>query len=155
MSVAKMLKGHELFGSLGFEEVERVSSFSGLKEYGKDDVIFDSGAVGSHIFVLQQGYVSLRLPAAAHEASLLVGRLERGDMFGLSPLLGPGRHTTTAQCTEASTVLAIEADPFRSLLEENAQVGLHIMSTMAREYFSRYIETLTRVQRVVNEIAAI
>ena len=155
MSVAKMLKGHELFRSLSFEEVERVSSFSGLKEYGKDEIVFDSGVVGSHIFVLQRGYVSLRLPAAAHEASFVAGRLERGDMFGLSPLLGPGRHTATAQCTEACTVLAIEAEPFRCLLEENAGVGLHIMNAMAREYFSRYIETLTRLQRVVNEIAAI
>lgn len=155
MSVAKMLKGHELFRSLSFEEVERISRFSGLKDFGEGDLVFESGRQGSHFFVLQEGGVVLRIPAAAHEASLMVGHIENGEVFGLAPLLAAGRHTTSAHCTTASRVLAIEAAPIRALLEENCLIGMHIMGALARAYFSRYIEALVRVQRVVNEIGAI
>jgi len=155
MSVTKMLKGHELFRSLSFEEVEKISSFSGLKEFSKDENVFTSGVVGSHFFVLQEGRVNLRLPADAHEASLVVGRIEKGDIFGLAPLLGAGRHTTTAQCAEPCKVLAIQVEPLRELLEQNSLVGLHIMTVAAQAYFTRYIETLNRVQKVINEIGAI
>jgi CRP-like cAMP-binding protein len=155
MSVTKMLKGHELFRSLSFEAVEKVSSFSGLKEFRKDENVFSSGVVGSHFFVLQEGRVNLRLPADAHEASLVVGRIEKGDIFGLAPLLGAGRHTTTAQCAEPCKALAIQVEPLRELLEQNSLVGLRIMTVAAQAYFTRYIETLHRVQKVINEIGAI
>jgi CRP-like cAMP-binding protein len=155
MSVTKMLKGHELFQSLSFEEVDDVSRFSGLKEFERGENVFQSGKAGSHFFVLLEGCVTLRLPADAHEASLVVGRMESGDIFGLAPLLGKGRHTTTAQCVEPSKVLAIEADSLRTLLEHNAPVGLQVMGVAAQAYFSRYVETLTRLQKVVNEIAVI
>jgi CRP-like cAMP-binding protein len=155
MSVTKMLKGHELFQSLSFEEIERVSSFSGVKEYDAGDEVFKSGSVGSHFFVLLEGCVHLRLPADAHEASLVVGRMEQGDIFGLAPLLGKGRHTTTARCSEPSKVLAIEAEQLRTLLEQNSPVGLQVMRVAAQAYFSRYVETLSRLQKVVNEMAVI
>jgi CRP-like cAMP-binding protein len=155
MSVTKMLKGHELFQSLSFEEVSEISTFSGIKDFDKDENVFDSGGIGSHFFVVQEGCVTLRLPADAHEASLVVGRMEKGDIFGLAPLLGAGRHTTTAQCAEPCKVLSIEAAPLRALLERNSLVGLHIMGTVAQAYFTRYVEMLQRVQKVINEIAVI
>jgi CRP-like cAMP-binding protein len=155
MSVTKMLKGHELFRSLSFEEVDMISSFSGPKEFRKDEFVFRSGDAGSHFFVLQEGRVNLRLPADAHEASLMVGRIEKGDLFGLAPLLGVGRHTTTAHCVEPTTVLAVEVDPLRELLQKNPVVGLQVMTAAAQAYFLRYVETLKRLQRVVNEIAVI
>jgi CRP-like cAMP-binding protein len=81
--------------------------------------------------------------------------MEEGDLFGLAPLLGKGRHTTTARCTGPATVLAIEARPLMELLEQNCSVGLRIMRVAAQAYFSRYVETLRRLKNVVNEIAAI
>jgi signal-transduction protein with cAMP-binding, CBS, and nucleotidyltransferase domain len=155
MSVTKMLKGHELFQSLSFEEIDRVSSFSGVKQYDAGEEVFKGGSVGSHFFVLLEGSVNLRLPAEAHDTSLVVGRMEQGDIFGLAPLLGRGRHTTTARCSGTCSVLAIEAEPLRVMLEQNSPVGLQVMKVAAQAYFSRYVETLTRVQKVVNEIAAI
>jgi len=155
MSVTRMLKGHDLFLSLSFEEVDEISSFSGVKDFRKGENVFSSGGVGSHFFVLQEGRVDLRLPADAHEASLVVGRIEKGDIFGLAPLLGAGRHKTTAHCTESCRVLTIEAEPLRELLEENPLVGLNIMRAFAEAYFTRYVEILKRVQKVINEIGAI
>ncbi len=148
-----MIKGHELFQSLSFEEVEEVSTFAGPKHYEKDELVFRKGDRGSHFFIVLEGRVNLVLPSSDNVSQLVVGRLGRGDIFGLSPLLGSDRHMTVAKCSETSTVLAVEVTPFRKLLEHNPQVGLHMMTVMARAYFSRYVDTLGRIQGIVNEIA--
>ena len=153
MTTAKMIKGHELFRSLSFEEVERVSSFSGQKQFEPEDTIFRQGDHGTHFFVVIKGRVSLLLPSNDDESNMVVGRLKEGDIFGLSPLLGFDRYTTTAHCPGRSTVLAIEVARFRRTLEDNAAVGLHVMTVMARAYFERYIDTLGRFQNILNELA--
>jgi CRP-like cAMP-binding protein len=76
----------------------------------------------------------------------------KGDILGLSPLLGSDRHMTTAKCRQDSTVLAVEIVPFRRLLDDNPRVGLHMMEVMARAYFSRYVDTLGRIQGIVNDL---
>ena len=155
MSVSTLLKGNELFQSLTFEEVDAISNFSGVKDFQRDENVFASGAAGSHFFVLQEGRINLRLPAEAHEASLVVMRLSKGDIFGLAPLLRTGNHRTTAQCATDCKVLAVEAEPLRALLDQNLVAGLHIMRLVARMYFVRYVETLSGVQKAINDIAAI
>jgi hypothetical protein len=52
MSETTMIKGHELFQSLSFEEVERVSSFAGPKHYEKGGVVFRKGDRGSHFSIV-------------------------------------------------------------------------------------------------------
>ncbi len=148
-----MIKGHELFQSFSFEEVEKISTFSGAKSYGRGDFVFQRGAAGTHFFVVLSGRVSLVLPADDRESSMVVGRMEKGDIFGVSPLLGMGNYTTTARCAEESSVLAVEAAAFCQLLELNPAVGQKAMNVMARAYFSRYVETLMRFQSVLNDLA--
>jgi CRP-like cAMP-binding protein len=155
MSVTKMLKGHELFRSLGFDEIERISSYSELRQLDGGDKVFDAGSSGSRFFVLLEGRVSLRLPAESHEPGLVVGRIAKGEIFGLAPLLGAGGHTTTAECAEPCTVLGIDAPSLRKLLEQNCPVGFQIMNVAAQVYFSRYTEILNRLQKVVHELAVI
>lgn len=50
-------------------------------------------------------------------------------------------------------MLADESVPFRKLLDDNPRVGLQMMTVMARAYFSRYIDTLGRIDGVVNDLA--
>ncbi len=153
MSIARMMKGHELFRSLSFEEVERVSRFSGSKGYDKGEVVFKRDARGSHFFVVVEGRVNLRLPSDDGESSLVVGRMDQGDIFGLSSFLGMERFTTTAQCARPSSVLAVEVEPFRELLDQNPRVGQSVMNMVARVYFSRYIETLRRMHHLLDDLA--
>jgi len=155
MSVTKMLKGHELFQTLSFEEIDRINGFSTLRQLERGETVFTAGSTGSHFFVLLEGRLSLRLPAGGPEPGLVIGRVEKDDIFGLAPLLGAGKHTTTAECAERCTVLEIEAASLRALLEQNCLVGFQIMSVAAQAYFSRYTELLHRLQNVVQDLAAI
>ena len=88
MSVTKMLKGHELFQSLSFEEVDDISRFSGIKELNDDEFVFTAGAPATHLYIVLEGKLQLRLAAKAHEASLVVGIFEKGHH--LAVLSGDG-----------------------------------------------------------------
>ena len=70
-------------------------------------------------------------------------------------MLGIGRYTLTAECTEPCNVLAIEVKAFRKLLAKNPAVGLDVMTVVAKAYFSRYTEVLQRIQNVVQELASV
>jgi hypothetical protein len=47
MSVSKMLKGQELFESFSFEEIDKINSFSEIKEFRKGENVYISGKTGS------------------------------------------------------------------------------------------------------------
>ncbi len=155
MTVDRMLKAHDLFQLLSVEETNRVSGFSLVRKYEADENIFKYDAPGSHVYVLMQGSVYLELPASPQDFSFAISKIEKGELFGLSPLLDSPRYTATARCREYTEVLAIEAVPFRELLRENHDAGFSIMSQVAHIYFSRYIAVLKNLQRVVNQIPLI
>jgi CRP-like cAMP-binding protein len=152
MTVASILKGHELFRNLTVEDVDRISRFAELRAFDKGDTIFLLGQKSDKVYILQSGTVYLRLPAEPEEFRIVVAKLGDYDLFGLSPLLGSEVYTLEAQSASDCEVLAIDAQKFRSLLEDSAASGFYIMSEVARLYFERYVELLKRLQNIVLQI---
>jgi len=155
MTIDRALKGHDLFRSLTVEEANQLSSFSSVRKYEADEMIFKYNQPSTHVFMLMKGSILLRLPANPPDFSLVISKIEKGELFGLSPLLGSSRYTSSAQCSEYTEVLSIEAKPFRELLINNCPVGFQIMSQVAHIYFSRYIDVLKNLQNVVGQIPLI
>jgi CRP-like cAMP-binding protein len=155
MSVDRILKGHDLFQSLSVEEANKLSGFSSVKKYEAGERVFDLDGQATHVYMLMSGSVRLVLPASPADLSFAISEIEKGELFGLSPLLGSSRYTSTAHCAEASEVLTIEARPFRELLQKNCPVGFDIMSQVAHIYYSRYIGVLKNLQAVVSQIPLI
>ena len=152
MGTDDALKGHELFRSLNVEETDRLSRFSSVKKLAADEVVFETGQAGSHVYMLMKGAVNLRLSTDPADFGIIVSRIKLGELFGLSPLLDSPRYTTTAVCSESAEVLAIEARPFRDLLNKNCPVAIDVLNRVARIYFARYLDILKNLQAVVNQI---
>jgi CRP/FNR family cyclic AMP-dependent transcriptional regulator len=155
MTVEKVLKGHDLFRSLSIEQANQISKFSFVKKYQAGENIFEYNKPSSHVYMLMEGTVNLRLPASPADVSLVISKIEKGELFGLSPLLDSPRYTATGQCATDTEVLAIEAKPFRELLQSNCLVGFQVMSQVAQIYFERYVEILKNLQDVVSHIPLI
>ncbi len=152
MNAGKMLKGHDLFQSLTSEDVARISGFSAVKSLEAGEKVYQCEDPASHAFVLLEGKVKLSLCESNREASIPVSKVGKGDLFGIAPLLGSERYTTTAFCTENASVLAIEAKPLMAVLKDYPEVDRGVMRAVAKAYFSRYIKTLDRLQTVLDEI---
>ena len=155
MSTNGILKGHDLFQSLGLEKAFEIKNFSSVKKYNPGEIVFSYNEVAGHVYMLMKGSVDLRLPSKHRDFSLVISKIEKGELFGLSPLLDSPRYTATAQCKEATELLSIEAKPFREILKENALIGFNVMTTVAHIYFNRYIKVLKNLQDVVGQISLI
>ena len=155
MGIDGILKGHDLFRSLSVDQAHEISDFSSVKKYQADETVFKLDATADHIYMLMEGAVNLLLPAESGNFSLVISKIEKGEIFGLSPLLDSPRYTATALCREATEVLSIEAKPFRELLMNNHPVGFNIMNQVAHIYFHRYINVLKSLQGVVGQISLI
>ena len=123
MGIDRVLKGHDIFRLLSVEEANQISGFSTVKKCSKDDRVFDYNDPASHVYMLMKGAIYLRLPANQPDFSFIISKVEKGELFGLSPLLDSPRYTSTAQCTEDTEVLSIEARPLRELLKGNSLVN--------------------------------
>lgn len=152
MSEDTVLRGHEVFAHLNVDEISRLSTFSSTEEFCDRDIIFECNQAASHIYLLMEGLVYLQLPADPAEFNLTVLRVEKGELFGISPLLNSARYTLTAQCFKDTKVLSIEAESFRELLRVNCPAGMHVMNRVAHIYFTRYIELIKRLQNVMGQI---
>jgi len=147
MPVAKLAR-HELFELLTPKEMERVSNASGMVRLEAGQRVCLEGAPATHLFILLKGRVELRKPTEVG-LSLLIDDLIGGDIIGISSITGTGRYVLDAECVEESEVLRVEAATLRAILEENPVVGCAIQQRISEIFFRRYIETMERLQRVV------
>jgi CRP-like cAMP-binding protein len=154
MDVNKTLMGHDVFRSFSPKQVDAIASFSSPKTLGEGETVYAPDRRATHVFVLLEGRVELRLPGAPAYPGLLVSRIQRGELFGVAPLLGCERYTTRAVCAAASKILYVEARPLIEMLKGNAPIGQDIMTSVARAYFDRYQRLVERVQRVVADLAS-
>lgn len=153
MDLLSILRGHELFKALSIGELEQLAAIATVRSLEKDAVVFQHDSRGEHVFLLLEGRVRLWLPALSNDFSLVVGQIDSGSFFGLAPLLGAERHTTTARCASPCEVLALEATPLRALLFQNTRVGVRFLEVANKTYFTRYIETLKRFQNILSHIS--
>ena len=155
MLVEKILKGHELFATLTVKEIHMLSDFTSEKEYRVGETIFDYNKPCSHFYMLKEGTVYLLLPANPPEFSFAIAKIEKGELFGLSPLLKADRYTSTAKCYEPTKVLQIEAKPFLEILHANSMAGLDVINRVAVTYYARYLNVLKKLQDVVSQVSMV
>jgi CRP-like cAMP-binding protein len=132
------------------DEINRVSGFSSVRQYKKGDAIFEIDQPAAHFYILMEGLVYLQLPGEVPGFNVPVSKVEKGELFGISPLVQSPEYTSAAVCLADTKVLAVEAGPFLELLQQNCAAGMDIISRIGRIYFRRYLEVIRRLQRVAS-----
>jgi hypothetical protein len=61
-------------------------------------------------------------------------------------------YSLTARCSTDSKLLKIKASTLKKLMDEDILMGYAIQTTISRVYFQRYIETMRKLQAVVQSI---
>jgi CRP-like cAMP-binding protein len=147
-----MLTGHDLFRSFLPEQVAAISRCASARKLEKGEIIYRPDVKATHVFVLLEGQVELRLPSGPSELGFVVSRVSKGELFGIAPFLKSECYTTSALCTKASKVLFIEAKPLIEMLNNHPLIGLKIMTVVAGAYFSRYQSLIERVQKALTDL---
>jgi len=149
--VIKKLQHHELFGLLTPNEVERLSTASGVVKLGKGERVYAAGNPASHLFVLLNGKVELRRPTQGG-LSLLVDSVVEGGLFGVSSLTEGERYLLNAECMEDSEVLKVDSLLLRHILDENPAIGYAIQRRISQIFFKRYVDATERLRSIIQAV---
>ena len=120
------LKGVTLFSTCTDEQLERVAEVATIERFESGAALTREGSIGRRFYLLLDGEVSVE------RGGRVVATLRRGDFVGEIGLLGGGRATATVVCTEPTTCLILEREPFWRVLESQPTIALRILELVCR-----------------------
>jgi CRP-like cAMP-binding protein len=145
------LDSKEIFGILTPDQVHALSDVAERIECNAGQTLYERGAPATHFFVVVKGDVALRLPSK-QGVSLLIDDLGPGSMFGSCVSFAMDTYSLTAQCTEDCELLKVATPALRNLLDGDPRMGYAIQSRISEIYFTRYIDTMKKLQAIVMNI---
>jgi CRP-like cAMP-binding protein len=146
--VVEQLEGHEVFQFLRADQVDRISEAATVVQYTAGKTIYEQGAPAEHFYIVLDGQVSLRLAGRAG-VSLEIDELTKGAMFGSCICFQILDYSLSALCTRDASLLKIESARLKELMDEDLVMGYAIQTQISRVYFTRYVETMRKLQSIV------
>jgi len=142
----ELLRRFPFFGFLDDTQLKAVAMLAEEVEFDRDAVIFETDQPAVALYVMVEGSIDLNYkvvdrddPRIAKE--FFISELNPGDIFGLSALLEPYRHTMTAKALAPSKVIRIEATGLRALSELDVKLQAGLMKAAAKAAMDRLHDT--------------
>jgi len=148
MVTQERLASQDIFSLLRPEQVDAISNVSETMRYSAGGTVYSHGEKADYIYVVLEGEVTLRLPGRGG-VSVPIDEVTPGGMFGACMCFDMNTYSTTAQCTQESRLLKINALALRDLMDEDNRMGSVIQRRMSGVYFKRYVETMRKLQSIV------
>ena len=150
MSEKNILQGFKFFPELTPKALNKLAAKSEELEFDTDDIVFRFEETAEHFYGLIEGEVELTLvftdrvlkteveyEQAVHarmvdqKRQIVVDYVHPAQVFGWASIIGSGKRTVTARCTEPSRVFAIPAAELMALFEADPTMGYLLMRRMA------------------------
>ena len=138
MVEANELAKFYLFSMFSEEQLKELAEITEKKTYKQNDHVYERGDRAKHLFVVNEGLVSLRRFEPGDDVGIAFEIRESGGLFGAASFMNPQHYTLTAVCLEDSKVMAIDADKLSALCAKDPAVGYGLMLKIAQVYFERY-----------------
>lgn len=160
MSYSELLSQVPLFSSLGSGDLERLSASLQLRRYAQGEIIFHQGDVGTDLYIIRKGEVTIRLSSPdGRELSLAL--LGRGAAFGELALLDEAPRSTDAVAREETGLLSLNRKDFQKFLEGRPQVVPALLAELSRlvrrvtrtVHDANFLDARARLARVLLDLA--
>jgi len=115
------------------------------------ETVYRRGDPAEDLFVILEGQVSLRMPRD-QGASILIDEAVDGDIFGYCVCLDLDTYSLDAVCTEDCRLLRIRAETLKKLMDRDLITAYAVQTLISRVYFKRYLETMNKLQAIVQSI---
>jgi CRP-like cAMP-binding protein len=101
-------------------------------------MLFRAGDRANDCYILLRGRVKLTIGEGGHT----VNTVDRaGEVFGWSSLVGRERYAASAECTDNTTLLRIDAGKLDKLIERDATSGVMFFKRLAASLGNRLLQT--------------
>jgi uncharacterized membrane protein len=163
----ELLSNIPLFESLTSEDLRSLAKRLENVEQAEGEVIFQQGAEGSSLFIIEEGAVEISYGEG--KARVLLAHLFPGQYFGELSVFDGAPRSATATATRPSRLVRLDRDDLVDFVNKNPAAALRIIAEMSErlrqtnELMSRQVsrnvleeeeERLTIGQRVADRVAA-
>ncbi len=111
-----------LFAGISGESMSRLAAVAGEQSFGAGQFIVRQGQVGTGLYVIVDGSVSV-----VRGADDVLATLGPGDFFGELSVIDQQPRNANVQATEATTVLALASWDLLDLLEKDQALSLNLI----------------------------
>ncbi len=140
----ELLHHYPFFSSLKPAQLSRLAAVAREENYEGGSVIYREKDHTDSLYILVKGWVDLLFMIEADNPEpkeLLFGEVSPGEVFGLSALLEPNFHTSTARAARSSQVIKIKSGELERLCQEDDKLAYNLMRKIAKTTAARLNHT--------------
>jgi len=136
----EFLRRVRIFEDLEVSELAEILMLGVVKEYAKEDVIFEDGALGDSFYVIYDGAVriSKMFEHMGEEALTILGA---GEFFGEMSFFDDDPRSARAVAHEGAKLLELKNAGLKSHLENRPEVALKFLWAFSRTLSKRVRDT--------------
>jgi CRP-like cAMP-binding protein len=121
-----LLSDFAFFRNIDSRDMEKVVAFFRLSKFRKGDIVIRKGEPGGNFFIIVTGSVNV-----INEAGMTISTLSKGDVFGEMSLICCEAVSATIQVREQTSILYIDQDNFKKIVDHFPAVQLYFSRLMA------------------------
>ena len=131
MDKRAFLSGHPIFGALGPEPLNQLSSYAIPRSFRRGATIFERGDPGTALFAIRSGTVKISAPSADGKGAVF-NLISEGAIFGEIAVLDGLPRTAAATALTDCELMVIERRDFITLIRERAELALKLIEVLCR-----------------------
>jgi CRP/FNR family transcriptional regulator, cyclic AMP receptor protein len=125
------LGGHPIFGALGPELLNQLSSYAIPRSVKRGTTIFGRGDSGTALFAIYSGTVKISAPSAEGKGAVF-NLISEGAIFGEIAVLDGLPRTADAVALTDCELMVIERRDFVALIRERAEFAIKLIEVLCR-----------------------
>jgi CRP-like cAMP-binding protein len=138
----ELLRRYPFFGVLDDTPLKAVAMVADEFFFEKGDTLYEIDRPAEYLYVLIEGsvehyFIVLDSIDARVRKEFYLSDINPGEVFALSAMVEPYRHTTTARCTSEGRVIRINTTSLRTLAKLDPKFGASLMTQVARSLYEK------------------
>lgn len=149
------IRGHYLFSGLTEDEFETLATEVSVESYDKGEILFHRGDTAGAFFFVESGQVELSLISRDGQKKIIEVITDGRTFAEAIVFMAEAKFPVTAEALSNTVVYCIPNDAYRSLLQDNANACMRLLSDVCYHLHQRVreIERLT-VQNARSRLAS-
>lgn len=143
------LKQIKFFEKYSEKQLEKIASFSSVREFKVKEIIFEQYDELTDVFILLQGSLSLGI-SLPKDKRIHLGTIEEGQLFSWSAVFPPYISTAWVMAVTPAKVIAIDARKLNEEIERDCDFGFKTMSKIAQTISHRLTDTRFQLMNQLN-----
>ena len=121
MPERRLIDATELFAAMPDDVLEQLREHAVVRQYERNEVLFHQGDASHDLFIVQTGRIAIAAQAGDGRESV-ISVLGPGALFGEISMFDGGVRSANARALTESSVIAVEYDHVRDLLQARPEV---------------------------------